>query len=695
MKKIFFIIFTFIALLVSIFLYLSSPVFLTVLDNKIRDMFFKIRGPIATTNSVVIVDIDEKSLNHLGHWPWRRDIIAKMLQNLTDAQAGIIGLDIFFPERDRKIFDNNNSVIKTDEIFAKTLENSPSITGFLFFFDKNMTKGVLPKIPAFFVKRNFHKEFLLDAKGYLSNIKEIQKSAYSGGFVNMIPDSDGAVRYVPLLIKYKNLIYPSLAFEMFRIATNTNKVIINYSKAGVDDIEINDYKIPTDRFGRIFINYRGDKNTFPYISAVDVIKNNFDKNIVKNKFVIIGTSAAGLFDLRVTPYNSVFPGVEVHANIIDNLIKGDFIYKPDYAEVIDIFVIILVSLIVAIVIYFTDAIVSFLFIAFLVGIFLLISYYLFFSYGIIIEIVIPLLIFMFLSLILYTANYLFESKKAKVLKKAFEKKVSPHVLQELIKYQNDALAPKVKEVTVFFSDIWNFTSIAEKIGDPKKVIDILNIYFDPIAEIIIKHRGTIDKFVGDAVMAYWNAPIDVENHADEAVSSAVEQISNLKNINKKIKNKYGIEINIGIGINSGVVTIGEMGSSGRSDYTIIGDNVNLASRLQGLTRIYKTNIIISEFTKKLLKKEYIIRELDLVKVKGKEKPVRIFEVLGFGKKEFKEYEKALKLYRAGNFEEALKIFNKLYEKEKDELYEMYINRCKNLIKNKPQNFDGIYIFNEK
>jgi len=227
------------------------------------------------------------------------------------------------------------------------------------------------------------------------------------------------------------------------------------------------------------------------------------------------------------------------------------------------------------------------------------------------------------------------------------------------------------------------------------VIELLNIYMTPMVNNIITHKGTIDKFIGDAIMAYWNAPVDIVNHADEALSSAIEQIEMLQKLNHKIKQKFNIKLDIGIGINSGVVTIGEMGSSGRADYTIIGDNVNLASRLEGLNKVYHSHILISEFTYKLLTKDYIIREVDLVRVKGKTKPVRIYQVFGFGKKEFNEYNKALELYRKAKFDEALNAFEKLFVENDDKLYQLYIDRCKIFIKNPPINFDGVWKFNTK
>ena len=703
MKKIVFIISAIIISLLFIFLYLFPPTAIIALDNKIRDDFFLIRGPIKTTNSVVIIDIDEKSLSKLGQWPWSRDIMAKILENLTKAGAGIIGLDIFFPEKDTKSpsyfvkkfhIVTNQKIIDTDKIFANVIANTPTILGYLFNFENNLTKNVLPNIPGIFIEKNLKKFFLLQAKGYISNIPILQNSSYSGGFVNMIPDVDGVVRYVPLVIKYDGMIYPALSFEMFRLATGIKKIIINYSDAGVDNIELTKkFKIPTDRFGRIFVNYRGDKKSFPYISASDIYFNTFDKKLVNGKFVIIGTSAAGLFDLRVTPFNNVYPGVEVHANIIDNLLKGDFIYKPDFAEILNITIIVTLTVNIAFFFYFLSATLSMLFVFIIILIYLYATYYVLFHQGYIINIAIPILLVIILSIILTSINYLFESKKSKKLKKAFAKKVSPSVMEELLKNpSDDILLPKDKEITIFFSDVRSFTSISEKLGDPKNVIEMLNIYMTPMVDIIVKHEGTVDKFIGDAIMSYWNAPADVKNHADKAVSSAIEQIKHLKNVNEIIRKKFNVTIDIGIGINTGIATVGEMGSIGRADYTVIGDSVNLASRLEGLNKTYHTHIIISEFTKEKLTKDYILRDLDLVRVKGKSEAIKIYQVIDYGTYTFEKYDEALYLYRNSEFIKAKKIFEELYNKEKDLLYNLYIKRCEHFITNPPKNFDGVWTF---
>jgi adenylate cyclase len=689
MKKIFFFVITLLVTLFFITSYLFNPSILDTLDKKIKDSFFTLRGDISTTNMVTIVNIDEKSLSQFGQWPWNRKVMAKIVDNLTKANVGIIGYDIFFPENDGR--DKKN-----DYVFAKTLKNSPSILGIMFYFDKNVSKNTLPNIPAIFIQKNLEKEFLPIAKGYLANIPILQQSIYSSGFVNVIPDNDGVVRFVPLIIKYDDNFYPSLAFEMYRLAKGISKITINYTPVGIENIYLDNNQIlKTDRFGRIEINYRGKRGKFNYISASDIYNNNFNEELIKNKFVLIGTTSAGLFDLRATPYESVYPGVEIQATLLDNLLKNDIILYPNNKELINILIIFIVTILSAIVIYKFSAIYSFLFVTLLTVLIYYGEYYLFYYYKTVLNIFNPLASILTLSFILTTINYFFEYKNTLKIKKAFAKKVSPNVMEELLKSSQNILAPKEKEVSIFFSDIRSFTTISETLKDPKKVIEMLNEYFTPMSDLIIKYDGTIDKFIGDAVMAYWNAPQDTKNHADKAVSCAIEQIKLLKELNKKIYKKFNVSIDIGIGINTGIATIGEMGSKGRADYTAIGDTINLASRLEGLNKFYKTHIIITEFTKKRLIKDYISRELDTVYVKGKNEAIVIYEIIDFGKKEFTEYNQALELYKKAKFLEAKKIFDLLYNKEKEYIYLLYINRCEEFIKNPPKDFNGAYRFTTK
>lgn len=694
-------------------LYLKLPQEFATFDSTLRDYLFKLRGPIPTTDNIVIIDLDEKSLKELGQWPWPRQQFAQLLTNLTEAGVGIIGLDIVFAEKDnsspkevfRRLGLPSDHVPDYDQILGQTIAQTPTIVGYFFALENDGLKpdGLTPNIPAIFIERKGeNQEFLIQPYRPILNIPAIQNQAYSSGFFTMIPDADGIVRSVPLLLKYDGMIFPSLAFELIRIASGVKKVTINYSEVGVEEITLGKLAIPTDRNGRIFVNYRGPSHTFPYISATDVINKRIDPNLLNGKIALIGTSAAGLLDLRSTPFDNVFPGVEVHANIIDNIIAKDFIARPSWMVGVDLTLIIGAALIMAILYAFTPALIA-LTLALLAAAGLLIfDYWMLFSQGLIVNILFPLTTLLVIFLISMVLSYLLEARQKELIKNKFAKKVSPAVVEKLISNPDDMILDgEERYVTIFFSDIRGFTTLSEAMGSPKRLVQLLNRYMTPMTDIIIAHQGTIDKFIGDAIMSYWNAPNDVPNHEDEAVTAAIEQIEKLKELNAELAAEGTPPIDIGIGINTGLSTVGEMGSKGRADYTIIGDPVNLASRLEGLNKPYGSHIIISEFTKKGLKKEYVIRHLDLVRVKGKNKPVEIFEVLGFGpvtpeqQAMIDRYHEAIALYNASDFAGAKAIFEELEAKEHDQLYTVYIERCDHFIKNPPVAFDGVFTFTTK
>ena len=627
------------ALLLGIFtsyMYITNNIFFENINSKITDAFFLARGEIKPSDNVVIVDIDEKSLKELGQWPWSRDVVAKILQNLTTSEVGIIGLDIVFAEADssspkrvlEKLGMKSVDAPDFDENLASTLTNSPAISGYIFDFQEKILRGVVPNISAIVLEKNYEdKEYLPQAKGIITNIKSLQESSYSSGFFNTIPDDDGIVRSVPMLVKYEGTIYPSLSLEMLRLIYGVNKISINYGDAGISFIGLGELSIPTDRFGRVSLNYFGKSKLFKYISAVDVYENQFKKEAISGKIVLLGTSAGGLLDLRATPFESTYAGVEIHATAIENILSENFLSHPSWIEAVDVLVIMLLLLFIVLLFVFLGALKTALMSVLSIGTFIYIAYYFFINDGIVLNVIYPLISSVILYMILTSLHYMLESKQKELIKDKFSKKVSKAVAESLIKQgDKNILEAKEREITIFFSDIRGFTSISEKLANPKKLIDFLNIYMTPMTEIITKSHGTVDKFIGDAIMAYWNAPLDVKYHADCALQSAIDQIKRLDKVNQKLKELNYPSIDIGIGINTGVAVVGEMGSSGRSDYTIIGDSVNLGSRIEGLCKTYGEKIIISEFTKAKLTKEYNIEFLDDVKVKGKEKSVKIYKV---------------------------------------------------------------------
>ncbi len=680
--------------------YLLLPQTFLSLDNRLRDFLFILRGPIAVNTPIVIVDIDEKSLKTEGQWPWSRNKLAQLIQNLSDADAGIIGLDMVFSEEDKRsphtIVSNfpsfHGKVDNYDEILAKTIASTPTIGGYFFTHDQS-EENRTPLIPAVFVERNTNeKKYIISPEHLVLNIPLLQNAFYSSGFFNSTHDEGGMIRRAPLVIRYDGTVYPALALEMVRIFTGAKQVYVNNSATGVDSIDLNGLHIPTDRFAHLMINYRGPQNSFNYISADDILNGAFKREDIAGKFVLVGTSAVGLSDLRATPYDTAMPGVEVHANIIDNLLVQDFIALPENTEIIDLLVIAAVVILMMLLFSFANAWALLpLLLAMGYGLYLFLMQMLF-KEGLVLNILFPssALVLSFIAAILL--NYIVSIRQKKIIMAIFAKKVSPTVMNDLIQNRSEhLLKPRNREVTVFFSDIRSFTEISEKLADPERVITMLNTYMTPMVESITQHQGTIDKFIGDAVMAYWNAPVEVPGHADKAVASALQQRHLLQGLNHELKQQFDVRIDIGIGIHTGEVTIGEMGSTGRSDYTIIGDNVNLASRLEGLTKIYGASIIISAQTKEQLRDNYPIRSLDIVRVKGKEKAVEIFEVLETeqSQEEMDRYDTALALYRDKKVEEALVAFEWLQQNFSSTLYQLYKERCLHALDVGMESFDFI------
>jgi len=681
-------------------------------ENKLNDAMFLFRGEKKADKNVVIIDIDEKSLKELGQWPWSRNKVAKILQNLTDYGIAIIGLDVVFAEHDssspkkvlKELGIKSDKAEDFDEILANTIASTPTIVGYVFYLTKDdLNEELSPKNSAIFIEKNKpNKSFLIKPYRTILNIPEIQEVAYSNGYFNTVPDQDGIVRSIPMLMEYDGMLYPSLSLEMIRIALGESKVTLNYFDNGAESIQIGKLNIPTDTFGRMMLNYRGEQRKYDYISAVDVYNKSVPPEKLNGKIALLGTSASGLLDLRSTPFDSVYPGVEVHATAIDNILNSDFLSKPSWimgVDVIDIFI----TLIIAFgIILIPSAVFGFTSFALLMSAITYTHYYYMTVEGILLNTFFPLMSVSLLFVIGESINYYFETRQKERIKKKFAAKVSPAVVEELIKSNSDKiLEAKEENITIFFSDIRGFTSISEHMGSAKDLIELLNEYMTPMVEIITKYNGTVDKFIGDAIMAYWNAPVHIKDHADEALKASIEQIFELEKLNIKFAKENKPPINIGIGLNTGASVVGEMGSSGRSDYTCIGDPVNLASRAEGLCKPYGAQIILTEFTKALLKQDnYFIRELDIVRVKGKEEPVSIYECIGYRDKtwvkfsddDYKNYLKGLELYKNSDFQSALNIFNTLNEQNEQKVYGMYAQRCKHYIENPPTNFDGVFTF---
>lgn len=616
---------------------------LILLENIIKDSMFVVRGDAPKDDRVAIIDIDEKSLKHLGQWPWSRNILAQVIENLTNAQVAAIGMDVLFAEEDisspNKVLEKLDLNISTslpdfDQIFANSIQNSPTVTGFIFSMkDDGVKPDKDPRTKAVIIERNRPKEsFLPTAYRPILNTKKIEKSSYSSGFLNNVPGFDGVVRSVPSVISYDGVLYPSLSMEILRLVFGAKRIVVQYQENGVEHIVLGDVKIPTDIYGHIRVNFTGYTPSYPYISASDIYNNTFKKEQVEGKIVLLGTSSAGLYDLRSSPFDIILPGVEVHAHLIDNVLNSNFISKPQWSLAVDYASILVFGLIAFLTLLVHRVFISIVAAFFSLGLILSLHYFFMFKMGIIfnsVMLIIEIIVIYFLGIVI---NYIFEYRQKEMIKTKFANKVSREVMEDIVNSAETlTLKGDMKEISIFFSDIRGFTTISESMESPHKLIEFLNSYMTPMTDIIIKNKGTVDKFIGDAIMAYWNAPRKLENHADFALKSAIEQIKALKDLNVSLKEKNYPTIDIGIGLNTGECVVGEMGSVGRSDYTCIGDSVNLASRLEGLNKKYKTNIILSEFLLNKLSnpQAYKIKELGSEKVKGKNESVKIYTCYGY------------------------------------------------------------------
>ncbi|MDH3393976.1 MAG: adenylate/guanylate cyclase domain-containing protein, partial [Desulfobulbaceae bacterium] len=641
----------------------QKPHILTSLDNRIVDAMFLWRGTQKTTQSVVIVDINEKSLKELGQWPWPRDTVAKLVSNLQAGGAKVVGFDIVFAEPDRtspKRFVDQLETLLHETIPDKTLQriqNDPSIDhdiilgkavsaghtalGYVFqTTNDGLKSGFEQPFPASIIRVSpatvaYDQLALIKAYRAIINVADVSQ-AETEGFFNVFPDAAGTVRRVPLVMSMDGIPYTSLALEMLRMGMGTENVLLHASKQvrqnqrGLLGVSIGKKYIPTDDQGQTTVNFRGPSKTFQYISAIDII-NGSQINQVRDKYVLIGTSAAGLLDLRATPFSNVFPGVEVHANVIDNALAGDqFVYDALTEIGITYLLIIFGGLFLSALLAYSSPLAGGL------GGFLLIeatvigNYQLFFLQNQIIGVTYPLLTIATIFPVVTLFNYFFEGREKRFISHAFGHYVSPQVVNKLVANPEGlGLAGEEKNLSVLFSDIRGFTTISESMTSAQLAI-FMNQYLSAMSSVIMDFGGTVDKFIGDAIMAIWGAPLDDPDHAANAVRTAMGMMNSLHKKRLEWEAQGLPAIDIGIGINTGIMSVGNFGSDERFDYTVLGDAVNLGARLEGSNKEYGTNIIISEYTLKEIGDRFFCRFLDRVKVKGKLEPVTIYEPLTEG-----------------------------------------------------------------
>jgi adenylate cyclase len=705
------------------FLYLSGHkkfAIINALDKQSMDIMYKIRGTQPQSKAVLIVDLDENSLKQIGQWPWPRNILEKMTRHLLDSGVRAIGFDIVFPEKDRAspvhFFRNLPPALKAylpadllsqlsghpifdyDGAFGQALSEGPTVLGYAF---ESQNDGLKNQADLPFPSAHIHVQpdtlkfkdlSLIQNYRAIVNHPDVAMSE-SEGFINVFADDSGTTRQVPLIMMMDDIPYPSLALEVFRVGRKIPAITIHASRRiqgprrPILGIQLADRFIPTDSHAQMFINYRGPRHTFDYISAVDVL-NRTGLERFKDKYVLIGTSSIGLFDLKTTPFSNAVPGVEINATIIDNLIQSDpFVYDRLTEIGLNYTMIVLGGLIITLMLTSLGPLAGGLGAVGFLTASCVLNYACFFARHHYVGISYPLISCFIILLILSVFNAFSEGRNKRFIQKAFSRYVSPDVVTQLIKNPTAlSLAGEEKELTVLFCDIRGFTTLSEKM-DSKDLGHFMNQFLTHMSQIILANQGTVDKFIGDAIMAFWGAPNPVPDHARLAVHTALEMKNKLDDF--LLEHKNSPRISVGIGINTGMMSVGNFGSRQRFDYTVMGDHVNLASRLEGANKNYGTCILISESTKNIIKDDVYFRFVDKVQVKGRHAPVNLFEPLFEGPppahiaEEVDLFEKGVAAYQHQQFKQALTIFTSLLNQFPCRLYESYIDRINGFIASPP------------
>jgi adenylate cyclase len=614
------------------------------------DTFQRFDPRVKTARPVTIIDIDEKSLAKLGQWPWPRTRIADLVTNLTKLGAVVIAFDVIFSEPDRlnpdtaaDTFRNLDEDTKTklralpsnDQVFADAMRHSRVVLGEsglseeIAEFDKTLPVTGLAMLGG------EPQRFMFDFPGLLRNTQVLEKAAGGRGLLTINPERDGIVRRVPMIMLAQGATMPSLSFEMLRLATGTDTIFIKSDAAGIKSVAVKGFEVPTDRNGQLWVHFaRYDPSL--YVPAVDVLEGRVAPEKIARKLVLIGTSAVGLNDIKTTPVSAAMPGVEIHAQVLEAALTKSLLSQPPYGPLLEFAAaIILGILVIAFVPLFgpvTLVAVGALFATLLIGA----SWYFYTQHRLLIDFTYPLLSTTVIYLTLIFTSFVREQAQRRQIRSAFGQYLSPALVEQLAQSPEKLkLGGEEREMTIMFSDVRGFTTISESYkSDPQGLTALMNRFLTPLTNAILARKGTIDKYMGDAIMAFWNAPLDDKEHQLNACEAALDMLERIDVLNKEreIESQNGghgfIPINVGVGLNTGTCVVGNIGSNLRFDYSVLGDSVNLASRLEGQSKEYGFPIIVGSKTALAVKEKFAILELDFIMVKGKKEPEVIYAIAG-------------------------------------------------------------------
>jgi len=711
--------------------------FVSKLEAIVYDTRLRLTMPGTVDPRIVIVDIDERSLGIEGRWPWRRDRLGLLLDRLFEQyKVRLVGFDVVFAERDessglkllrelsmnelkrapgfRETLEELAPRLEFDRIFADKMRGRPVVLGYYFNQEPEdiairvgqLPEPVLPK--GVFQGRSIQPTRWT---GYGANLPELQGAAASAGHFNPLPDKDGITRRVPMLAEWGGAYYEPLSLAVLRLYTDSPPVLAGFTDAprwareypGLEWLEVGKHRIPVDAEVAALVPYRGPERSFKYVSAADVLDGKAARADLENKIVLVGATAPGLLDLRAAPVGHVYPGVEIHANLISGMLDGRIKQMPPYVLGAEFTLLALAGLVMALVLPLLNPLrATLVTVAVLAGV--VATNVLVWQVG---NLVLPLASGVLLVALLFGLNmsygFFVESRAKRQITGLFGQYVPPELVDEMSAHpEHFSMEGESREMSVLFSDVRGFTTISEGL-DPKQLSRLMNEFLTPLTQVIYRRRGTIDKYMGDCIMAFWGAPLHDLEHPRNAVLAGLEMLATMDALQPQFRSRGWPALHIGVGVNSGRMSVGNMGSDIRVAYTVMGDAVNLASRLEGLTKIYGVGMIVGEAARAACK-DLAFRELDRVKAKGKTEPVAIYEPLGpaavlakAASDELSLWHQALRLYRAQQWDMAeLQLINLQRLHPGRALYAEFIERVAMFRKQPPgPGWDGTWTFETK
>jgi adenylate cyclase len=714
------------------------------MELKTVDLRFISRGAVPPGPEVVLAVVDEKSLEEQGKWVWPRTKFAEMIRILSDSGARVIAFDVGFLEADQnsivEVVTSLENLVDSlgidneklgayleqakyradnDLLFAEAIKESKAkvVLGYFFqmspegleYLNENTVKVQIDNAPTSrysmirCTSDQAQRVQLVQAFMPQSNIGVLSGSTRYSGYFNMFPDRDGGVRWVPLVVRCQEHLYAPLSVQALQAYTGRSPTVV-VAEYGIQEIRIGQLGTPTDEDGRIMVNYRGGEKTFPHISVTDILHRRIPPETFKDKIVLVGATAIGIYDIRVTPFSSIYPGLEIHANVIDNILHQSFLQRPNWARLFDLVAIVFMGLSLGLLLPRLRALPGMAMAIGLLATYILLCQYLFSHLGAWLNLVYPAVVLILTYVCLTVYKYLTEERQKKFIKDAFSTYLAPSVVAQRIKSPEKlVLGGEDGVITAFFSDVQNFTSISESLT-PRELVELLNEFLTEMTDVVLGHEGTVDKFEGDAINAFFGAPNILEDHALRTCKACIDMQKRLVELRAKWKAEKRPELKMRIGLNTGSAVVGNMGSKNRMDYTMMGDAVNTAARLEGVNKVYGTYTMISDSTYASAKDEIFVRELDNVLVVGKEEPVGVYELLGYPgeiddriKSVIEKYTRGIRAYRNQIWDETIGHFSAALSIEPlDGPSQTMLNRCRDFKANPPdKNWDGAFTITTK